>query len=253
MIIDPWFYIFAVLAIAIAGISKGGFGGGLGVVGVPLIALAIPPQQAAAILLPLLCLMDVFGVWLYWGKWSKRNILILLPPALLGTGLGVVFFHLMDINAIRIMVGGIAVSFTLDHWFRVRKKLLIPAVEPSLGWGWVWGSFCGFTSFIAHAGGPPISVFLLPQKLDKTVYVGTTALFFALINYAKLVPYGWLGLLDATNITTSLMLAPLAPFSMWLGRWMHHRVSDIWFYRFCYTFVFVSGLKLLWDGVAAVM
>lgn len=160
------------------------------------------------------------------------------------------FFQIMDINAIRIMVGAIAVCFTLDHWFRLRRNLLVPVVAPSLRWGWIWGSFCGFTSFIAHAGGPPISVFLLPQKLDKTVYVGTTALFFAIINYAKLVPYGWLGLLDTANMTTSLILAPLAPMSMWLGRWLHHRVSDIWFYRLCYGFVFASGLKLLWDGIA---
>ncbi|MEZ5647755.1 MAG: sulfite exporter TauE/SafE family protein [Alphaproteobacteria bacterium] len=252
MMTDLRFYFVTILALMIIGISKGGFGGGLGILGVPLMALVIPPQQAAAILLPVLCVMDIFGVWLYRGKWSQKNIKILLPPALLGIGFGVLFFRVMDINAIRVMVGSIAVSFTLDHWFRLRRAL-ITVKKPSRAWGWLWGSLSGFTSFIAHAGGPPISVFLLPQNLDKTMFVGTTAIFFAIINYAKLIPYGWLGLLDTTNLTTSLILVPLAPLSMALGLWLHHRISDLWFYRFCYSFVFLSGVKLLWDGIVGFM
>jgi uncharacterized protein len=107
------------------------------------------------------------------------------------------------------------------------------------------------TSTIAHAGGPPLAIYLLPQRLDKAVMVGTTVIFFALINLVKLVPYAWLGLFDARNLATSLALAPLAPLGIWLGVLSMRRLPELWFYRICYGLLLVVGAKLLWDGVAA--
>jgi len=113
-----------------------------------------------------------------------------------------------------------------------------------------WSSVSGLTSTIAHAGGPPLSIYLLPLRLDKAVMVGTTVVFFAVINLVKLVPYAWLGLFDGRNLATSLALAPLAPVGIWMGVNLMRRIPETVFYRICYAILAVVGVKLLWDGIA---
>ena len=249
MILDPWFYVLAIPAMLIVGISKGGFGGGLGVVGVPAMSLVVSPPQAAAIMLPILCLMDLFGVWAYRGTWDRRNMAILAPAALVGIAVGAATFSVLDEAAIRLIVGTIAIGFAADYWLR-RSRQEQQRTRPSVATGGFWGAVTGYTSFVAHAGGPPLSVYLLPQRLDMTVFTGTAVIFFAVVNYAKLLPYGWLGQLDATNLATALVLSPLAPLGMWLGIRLHKRVSARLFYRVCYGLLAVTGAKLMWDGVA---
>jgi hypothetical protein len=247
VIVDPWFYAFAVPSILLIGISKGGFGSGLGILTVPLLALVIPPLQAAGILLPILCLMDLVGLWAYRAKWDRPNMRIMVPAALGGIAIGTATAGLLDERYFRLIVGGIAVLFALDYW--LRRGEARAATGRSLAKGGFWSLVAGFTSFVAHAGGPPISIYLLPQKLDKTIYVGSTVVLFAIINYVKLVPYAWLGQLAPGNLWTSLVLAPLAPLGMGLGIWLHNRVSPRFFYQACYVLIFVVGAKLVWDGV----
>ncbi|MDX1655989.1 MAG: sulfite exporter TauE/SafE family protein [Candidatus Competibacteraceae bacterium] len=250
MISDPAFYLAAVPAVLIVGISKGGFGGGLGVVAVPLLSLAIDPLRAAAIMLPILCLMDLFSVWAYRRRWDPVNLRILLPAALAGIALAAATFRLVDATFVRLLVGGIAVGFALDYWLKGRRKRGGSRGPDPLKGGF-WGAIAGFTSFIAHAAGPPLGVYLLPQRLEKGLFVGTTVIFFTVINYVKLVPYAWLGQLEVANLTTSLVLAPLAPLGVWLGVWLHGRIDENLFYRFCYLLVFMVGLKLLWEAFGA--
>ncbi len=247
LLTDPWFYVAAMVACLVTGISKGGFGGGLGVIGVPLMALTISPVQAAGIMLPLLCAMDLFGLWAYRRTWDRTNMRILVPAALVGTVAGAFGASLLSDDAVRVMVGTIAVLFTLHYVLRGRLRLHPAPANPVTGW--FWGIITGFTSYLAHAGGPPASIFLLPQRLDKTLYAGTTVVFFAIINYAKLLPYGLTGQLNLGNLATAAVLMPLAPVGMWLGVMLHKRVSDKWFYRFVYVCVFLTGVKLLWDGL----
>lgn len=249
MITDPIFYLLALPAVLIAGISKGGFGGGLGVVSVPLMALVVPPQQAAAIMLPILCLMDLIGVWAYRGKWDPPNMRILLPAAVVGIGIGSLAFGALDSNAIRLLIGMIAVGFTVNWWWRRRHPLRRADAPPSVVKGGFWGMVAGFTSFVAHAGGPPINIYLLPQNLHKTVYQATTVIFFIVVNYVKLVPYTLLGQFDAGTLKTAAVLVPLVPVGMLLGIWLHKRAADRLFYLVCYGFLFVTGLKLTWDGL----
>jgi hypothetical protein len=241
------FYPIAVLAILIVGISKSGFGGGLGVLAVPLMSLVIPPPQAAAILLPLLCVMDVFSLWHYRKIWDKRNLIILLPAALVGIFIGAEFFHYLSDDHIRILVGVLSVLFVLNYFL---KQTHINKTDKSISKGLFWGSVAGFTSFGVHAGGPPVNLYLLPQKMPKSLFVGTTVVFFTLVNYIKLVPYAYLGQLHLGNLSTSLILAPLAPVGVWLGIKLHHQVKEKLFYTLCYIFLFVTGLKLLYDGVS---
>lgn len=248
MITDPWFYAAAVPAALIAAVSKGGFGGGLVVMAVPIMSLAVPPVQAAAIMLPILCLMDLFTVWAYRKAWDKRNMLILAPAGLAGTAIGWVTFRSLDQDAVRLLIGVIAVSFALYFFlpfFRPPEK----AAGTSVAKGGFWGTLAGFTSFVAHAGGPPINVYLLPQRLEKRFYVGTTAVYFMVLNYLKLVPYVELGQFRWANLSTALVLLPLAPLGVWLGLKLQRRINDVMFYKVCYGLLLLTGVKLLGDGL----
>ncbi len=249
MIDDPWFYAVAVPAVILFGVSKGGFGAGFGVIAVPLMALVISPVRAAAILLPILCLMDVFALWAYRGKWILSEVRILVPASLIGIGAGTLLFEYMSPAIIRLILGFVAIVFTLNHWFHLTTKgNLERSVYPPLV-GTIAAATAGFTSFIAHAGGPPLDMYLLRRKLDRTRFVGTTVVFFAVTNYVKLLPYAWLGQLDISNLSTSLVLAPLAPIGIGVGVWLHRRVSDRIFFHFVYTMLFVVGVKLIYDGM----
>jgi len=248
---DILFYLAAIPAVLIAGIGKGGFGGSIGMLATPLIALTTSPLQAAAIMLPILCTMDVLGLMAYRTRASWRNLALMAPGAVLGIVVGALTFDYMDEDVIRVMIGAIAILFTV--------KNVLPGgssgqpASPSMTKGSFWSGISGFTSFVAHAGGPPVQMYLLPQRLDKTVYVGTTVWFFFLVNYVKLIPYGYLGQLTLNNLGTSLILAPLAPLGIWLGLKLHSRVNEIWFYRVIYFFLIIAGVKLTIDGVTGLL
>jgi uncharacterized membrane protein YfcA len=247
LIADPLFYALAVPAVLLTGISKGGFGGALAGVGVPIMALAISPPQAAAILQPLLCLMDVVGVRAYFGKWDTLNLRIMLPGALLGIVAGALTFGALSDDAIRILIGGIAVAFTIVNWLGVAAKQA--ASGPSPAKGTLWSALSGLTSFIAHAGGPPAMIYLMPQQMDKVRFVATMSVFFTFVNAVKLIPYAWLGQLSADNLATSLVLAPLVPLGVKMGIWLQNRVDHTWFYRISQGCLFATGLQLIYQGV----
>lgn len=250
MIEEPLFYLLAVPAVLILGISKGGFGGGLGSLAVPLVALVVSPIQAAAVLLPILCVMDVHGAWVYRGRWDKANLKILMPAALIGLAIGTATFRYLDARTIRLIIGAIAVGFTIQYWLGGLAAARTARGTDRLR-GSFWGAVSGFTSFIAHASGPPMSVYLLPQRLDKTRFLATTIIFVLFMNYLKLIPYAWIGQFSNENLRTSLILLPLAPVGMMLGIWLHRIVPEDVFYRVCYLLLFLAGLKLLYDGAAA--
>ncbi len=247
MIQDPTFYILAALAVLIVGISKSGFGSGIGVLGVPLMALVISPSQAAAIMLPLLCVMDIFNVLHYRSRFDRANLVILIPAGLLGILLGTFTFgYLSDAN-VRILIGVISVLFVGN--FFLGKRNGDRQTGPSRAKGSIWGTIAGFVSYGVHAGGPPVNIYLLPQKLNKTIFVGTTVIFFTIVNYVKLIPYALLGQLSGDNLLTSLILAPLVPLGVWLGIKLHDRVNEKLFYNLAYFFLLVTGAKLLYEGI----
>ena len=250
MITDLWFYAAAIPAVLMFGISKGGFGGGLGTLAVPLMALVISPVQAASILLPILCLMDLLSLWAYRRKWVWTELRVLLPASLIGIGVGTLLFEYMSPSVIRLIIGVVAVLFTLH--FLISRRHGVNAELPDFpqSAALLGGSAAGFTSFVAHAGGPPISMYLLRRPLNRTDFVATTVLFFAVVNYVKLVPYAWLGQLQSANLMTSLALSPLAPVGVMLGVYLHKRVSDRLFFGVVYVLLLLVGLKLIWDGVS---
>ncbi|OUS09666.1 hypothetical protein A9Q90_02720 [Gammaproteobacteria bacterium 54_18_T64] len=245
MISDPFFYLCAIPSVLIFAMVKGGFGGGIAIIAVPLMSLAVPPVQAAAILLPLLIVMDGVAVWSFRGQWSKKNIEYTLPGAVLGVIVGALTFSYLSEAAIRLLIGFMCVAFCLNYWLRPGLKVKTEATPVA---GSFWGAIAGFTSFGIHAGGPPMSIYLLPQRMDKTLLMGTFAVFFAAVNLVKLVPYTWLGQFDTTNLLTSAVLIPLAPIGVRLGYYLLHKVSEVLVYRICYFFLIIIGLKLLYDG-----
>ncbi|MBL4740801.1 MAG: sulfite exporter TauE/SafE family protein [Sneathiella sp.] len=247
MIADPLFYLIAVPAILLIGISKGGMAGSLGMLGVPLMSILIPPVQAAAIILPILCLMDIFGLIAYRRNADWKNLSYLLPGALVGIGVGTLLFQYLNEDMVRLFLGAIAVIFTLNYW-------LVPTPEtnksgPSLLKGSFWGTISGFTSFVAHAGGPPIQFYMLPQKIDKKLFVGTSVWFFLVVNYVKLIPYAYLGQFSTENLATSVVLFPLAPIGIWLGVKALKYLPEKLFYKIAYLLLFVTGSKLVLDGL----
>ncbi|PKM30279.1 MAG: hypothetical protein CVV07_07645 [Gammaproteobacteria bacterium HGW-Gammaproteobacteria-11] len=248
MISDPLFYLCAIPAVLLYGIAKGGFGGNIAILSVPLMALVVAPQQAAAILLPILIVMDLVALRTFRGRWDKVNLRIILPASLVGVVIGALTFRLLNDAHIQILIGAIALIFTLNIWLRRGE----PPVRPvSRLRGGFWGMMAGFTSFGIHAGGPPINVYLLPQKLDKTVLMGTIAVFFAVVNLAKLPAYVYLGQFNTANLLTALVLLPLAPLGVRMGFWMLQRSNDRLIYQLCYVFLFATGCKLLYDGFTA--
>lgn len=251
MITDPFFYLVAIPAVLIVGISKGGFGGGLGLIAVPMLTLAVGVSQAAAIMLPILCVMDLFALWGFRGRFDKRNLLLLIPAAILGIVVGALTFQFLNDDHLRVLIGTVTLWFC-GHWYLQKlRKQSPPATGANTAKGIFWGALSGFTSFSVHAGGPPLSIYLLPQKLDKTIFVGTTVIFFTVVNYVKLLPYGMLGLLPIGNLATSLVLIPLAPIGIKLGLYLHDRVNTTLFFNLVYGFLLLTGGKLLWEGAAA--
>lgn len=247
------FYLVSVLAILLTGISKGGFGAAAGGLAVPLMSIVVTPAEAAGIMLPILCAMDLFGVRVWHGRWSVRHLRILLPGALAGIALGGLAFGMMSVNLIRLLVGLLAVLFSLNKWFALgeylSQRLSMRRRAPGPIAGTICGLVSGFTSTLAHAGGPPFAVYIYSQGLDKSMIVATSAMFFCLGNYAKLIPYYFLGQLNPASLYTSLLFAPLAPLGVWLGVWLHDRIPANAFFQISYVLLFASGSKLVCDAI----
>ena len=234
MITDPWFYAAAVPAVLLIGFSKGGFGGGLGTLAVPLLALVISPVQAAGILLPILCLMDLFSLWAFRRLWVWSELRVLLPASLVGIAVGTLLFEALSPAIIRLLVGAVALLFTAHYLYsRQSNGRSAPDFPRAAG---------------IAAGG--VNMYLLRRPLDRTDFVATTVLFFTVVNYTKLIPYAWLGQLAPGNLLTSLVLAPLAPVGVFAGVYLHKRVSDRFFFGVVYVLLAAVGVKLIWDGLA---
>ena len=245
LIADPWFWAAAVPAVILAGLSKGGLGGA-GATATPLMALVVPPAQAAAIMLVTLCIMDIAGVRAYLWQWDRRVLRVIVPAGVAGCVIGALTFRITNDQWLRILLGLIVLVFLLYS--------LIPRKAPQAALGeragWLWGSLSGFCSFVAHAGSPPLMVYLLPQRLEKNAFIATCLLYFAVINYAKILPYWWLGLFDLRNISTALALTPLGIVGIYAGMWLQMRLDARWFYRILYGMLLVTGVKLLYDGIS---
>lgn len=245
---DPWFYAAALPAVILVGLSKGGFGGATALMGVPLMALVMPPVQAAAIMLPVLIVMDIATLWNWRGYRDSRLLYSMLPGALMGIGIGWLTAAIVTDGMVRLIVGLVALLFAF-RYVQARVTRTEQVSSPNVVRGLFWATVAGFTSFVAHAGGPPYQIYTLPLRQDPKIYTGTSVLFFAVVNAVKLVPYFFLGQFDATNMAASIALVPVAIGATFIGAWIVRRMKPELFYPFMYAMVFLVALKLIWDGV----
>lgn len=248
LIDDPWFYAVAIPAVIFVGLSKGGLGGAMALIGVPLMSLVTSPVQAAAIMLPILIVMDIVGLWTWRGVYDTTTLKIMLPAGIVGIAIGWLTAAWVTAAQVRMLVGVIAVLFVADF---LRKRLFRHDTRPHPHdpvRGGFWGVIAGLTSFVSHAGGPPYQFYTLPLGLDPKVFVGTSVIFFAIVNAVKLVPYYLLGEFGMTNLSTSFVLMPIAPFATLAGAWVVRRMDREVFYPFMYTMVAIVGAKLIYDG-----
>ncbi|MEM9630649.1 MAG: sulfite exporter TauE/SafE family protein [Pseudomonadota bacterium] len=248
-ITDPWFYAAAIPAVFLVGLSKGGFGGTMAMLGVPIMTLVISPLQAAGIMLPILVIMDIVALTAYKGRADWRTLSILIPAAVVGIGIGWTTAAYVDDTFVTLLVGVTSIAFVADYVFKRRKAAEGASHNPPKGL--FWGAVAGFTSFISHTGGPPFQMYVLPLRLNPALFVGTAVIFFAVVNAVKLVPYFMLGQFDTTNLTTSVTLFPVALIATLAGVRLVRIIKGETFYVIIYTFMGIIGAKLTYDGISA--
>lgn len=243
---DPLFWAVAVPMVLLTGLAKSGFASGLGSMATPMLALTVPVPQAAAIMLPLLLVMDAAGLRQLWKLRDRALVRLLVPFGLLGIVCGALLFGTLRGPMLSGLVGALTLAFVAQRLLFKPRADGKPAPRAV---GRVLASISGFTSFVIHAGGPPIQAYVLPLRLPPLVAAGSMAVYFASINAAKVLPYTLLGLIDLRNMATAALLAPVAVAGVWLGVRLLHRVNTTWFYRLAYAGMCITGFKLLWDGL----
>ena len=239
-------FVLAAIAALVVGMSKGGLPA-IGMLGVPMLSLVMSPVQAAVLLLPIYIASDAVGVWLYRRQFSTPNLRILIPGGLAGIGLAWGTASMISDRALGALIGLIGVAFCLNAW--LRRGPQGPGQPPRVAPGLFWGGLAGFTSFISHSGAPPYQVYMLPQKLDKQVFAGTTTIFFAVVNLAKLGPYQMLRPYTGEGLHFALTLLPFALTGTFIGAWLTKRLNDRWFYTLVQISLFGVSIKLLWDAL----
>lgn len=240
-----WTWTLAACAALLVGLSKGGLPA-IGMLAVPVLSLVMSPVQAAVLLLPIYVISDLMGIYLYRRDFSAPNLRILLPAGVCGVVVGWLTASLVSDRAITFLIGAIGVAFCLNAWLRNSAAAQAQPVDALKGW--FWGTLAGFTSFISHAGAPPYQVYMLPQKLPKAVFAGTSTIVFAVINAAKIVPYQTLRPYSLDMLQTAAQLIPFALVGAVSGAYLTRRLADAWFYRIVQGGLFVVSLKLLWDA-----
>jgi uncharacterized membrane protein YfcA len=246
---DPLFLVTAFFAVLLVGLAKGGFSG-IGMAAAPLLALTMPPLHALAVLLPILLMQDAISIWWYRHDWDGWNVKVMLPGAVIGVGLAWALASVVPDNTVRLLIGVIGVGFVLNVWFgSVPSK----GKRPSAWSGVFWGAGSGFTSTIASAGMPPFAVHVLPQGMEKQRLVGTITIFFAAVNVMRTVPYFAMGQLSRESLMVSMILAPFAIATNFLGFWLVQRIPTGPFYRISHGLIFLISVVLLAQGVMGLL
>ncbi|WP_153914887.1 sulfite exporter TauE/SafE family protein [Shewanella sp. TC10] len=243
MISDLGFYLAAIPAVFFYGMAKGGVGGILGMLSVPLMAMSVSPIQAAAILLPLLCVMDLMALFYHRKNCNYAVLKTMLPWAIVGILIAAYFMGQMPVHVVELIIGGLAMAFLVQTFLLKKTESSNPLK------GYALNMLSGFSSTIAHAGGPPVSMYLLPMKLPKEQLIGTSVVFFAVVNFIKLVPYSMMGQFDVQNLLTSLVLIPIAFLGVRFGVWLVKVISQELIYKISYIMLFITGIKMLYSGL----
>jgi uncharacterized membrane protein YfcA len=243
------FFVLATISVIVVGISKSGFGAGLGVLSLPLMASQSSIHEALAILLPLLIAIDLVGLRRFVKNADWRILKIVLLPALFGMLLGYLFFSAITPKILSLSIGIFTLLFLIQSL--VMSRLNLKGAKPFPWLGRLMGGVSGFTSFVAHIGGPPITIYMLREKVAPMVYTSTLGIFFTVINFGKIAPYAYLDLLNLNQLATSILLLPLVPVGVYLGFYLAGKISAKWYYIIVQIFLLIASIKLIADGLIA--
>jgi hypothetical protein len=251
MSLDVQVVAVALLAVGVIGFMKGAFGGGFAIIGIPLLALVMDPIAAGSLLAPLFVAMDVFALR-YWRPrtWSRPDLLWLLPGLLAGVFAGYFVLRHVNRHAVEILM---ALTTLLFAWLWWRGGATVVARPRSNGKALLAGGASGITTMVAHSGGPPLAMYLLPLGLSKEVYGGTTSMFFTIGNLLKAGPWLAVGELSRGYWSLVALCVPAAFVGVWAGWRLHHRLNQAQMYRLCYGLLVATATKLLWDGVTGLV
>lgn len=244
LIHTPLLLILLGLAAFFVGLSKGGLPG-VGMLGVPVLSLVMSPINAAVLLLPIYVLSDTVAVWLYRKEFSLDNISVLIPAGFMGVAIGWATASLVSEAVVSLLIGIMGVAFCLNIWLR-QKRLAAPD-KATLPRGIFWGTLSGFTSFVSHAGAPPYQIYVLPQKLPKMVFAGTTTIVFAAINLAKVIPYATLHPYSIATLKVASALLPAAILGTIAGRVLVKWLPEAKFFMAVQIALFFVCLRLISD------
>lgn len=247
IITDPLFYAVAIPAVIALGLAKGGFAG-VGQMATPMLALIMPPLEAAAITLPIMIIQDANAVWVYRKEWSRRIVAIVVPGAIVGICLAWWLASYISDAAVRLFIGTITIAFVAYSAIGMLRVPREPG-KPGVAAGLFWGMVSGFTSTICQAGGPPYQIYVMRLKMPKMLFVGTTAVTFAFMNALKVVPYFALGNFTAKGFGTTLVLLPLALAANWLGFWLVRITPQETFYRITLILMLFISIELMREGI----
>lgn len=243
LIATPLTLGLALMAAFFVGLSKGGLPV-VGMLSVPILALAMPPLAAAALILPIYVVSDLVGIYLYRHRYNLRNLAILAPASFVGVAIGWATVSIIPDRAITFTIGALGLLFCLDAFAKRRRPVAArPADVPR---GLFWGVLSGISSFISHAGGPPYQMYVLPQRLEKLEYAGTTTILFAFVNAVKVFFYWQLGQVSiAGNLEPTLVLLPISVAAAFLGAFATRRIDERLFFKLVEGVLFASSLLLV--------
>ena len=234
--------IVAVCSIFI-GLSKGGLGAALVMLATPLLSLVMPVTDAISIVLPMLLIADVFGIWAFWNTWDMAIIRLLLPFTVIGIIVGTYLLATLPDQTLRHILGVFTLGFVA---YRLLSARLGSRSYTHHNWhGHLAGAASGLGSALANVGAPPFTVYMLLQNRTPRVFVGTTTLYFAIVNLLKLPGLVVAGLFDLRDLETVVWALPLIPAGVWLGRWVIVRMNQTAFDRFMLLVLAVAGVFLL--------
>jgi uncharacterized membrane protein YfcA len=247
MEINILFFICVVPAIIIFGIAKSGLGGSIALISIPLMTVVMPLNQALAIILPILILSDFTAVYKFRKEFDLGTLKLLVPFAAVGIFVGSVTFSYFSEDMLKFIVGLMGFLFSA-HYFLLKKNKFIPN-KKSFFKGSICSVIAGFTSFSVHAGGTPTSIYLLPLRMKKEIYIGTRVIFFTFVNLIKFPFYISLSMITLESFKQSMMLFPLSVVGILIGYQILKYVEENLFYNIIYALILITSSRLVYNYI----
>ena len=244
-----FFYLIAFLSVLVVSVSKSGFGGSLGGLGVPIMLFILPAKFVLAVFLPLIILTDIWVIYV-WRKFPVYKIvLIMCAGGIIGQIVGWLVFDYFNDTTIVIIIATLAIITSFRYfknlYLQNKRKSKSIKIKLDIKKGVGWCSLSGFSSFVALTGGIPAQIFLLPLKLDREKFVATMSFYFCFINFMKLPLFFNLNILSIKTVAFSILMLPIIPIGIFFGKWLNKKLTDKLFYHFTHAALFVCGINLI--------